>query len=116
MKTVVKLLIVAAILNATAHLGLATWEYYQLKDSAQQLVVFGAGATSAQLHGQIVATAAAMAVPLIPENVTVRREGVRTVAQASYTKQVELFPRRLYPMTFSFEVSALSMASLPPPR
>ena len=41
MKTVLKLLIAVAIMNATARVGYAAARYYQLKDESQELVTFG---------------------------------------------------------------------------
>ena len=109
MKTIIKLLIVAAILNATARAAMAAWTYYQFKDAAEQTVIFGSGATTAQLHGQIVRRAQELEVPIEPQDLQVTRDGARTVAEATYTQPVELFPRFSYPFTFSFSVDALAV-------
>lgn len=109
MKTIIKLVIAGIILNACARGGQAAWQYYQLKDAAQQTLIFGADATMRQLHDQIMRRAAEFEVPLPGEGLEIERDGQRTLAKAAYTQQVELFPRYFYPFTFSFSVDALSV-------
>ena len=113
MKTVLKLVIAVALLNAVVRGADAAWNYYQLKDSAQQTLLFGARSTSAQLHEQIVATAMGLKVPLQPEDLSVRLVGTRRVAEGSYTQNVELFPSYLYPINFSFVVEAAAIGAPP---
>ena len=112
MKTILKLLIAAAILNGTARAAMATWRYYQFKDATQQTLIFGANATTAQLHDLILQRAGELELPVQPENVEVTRDGQRTLARASYTESVELFPRYFYPFDFSFAVDELAMNTL----
>jgi hypothetical protein len=108
LKTLIKLLVTVAVLNAAARAGMAAWKYYQLKDAAQQSVIFGGNSPTTQLHNQIVEKAAELGVPLPPENVTVERNGARTIAAAAYREPVELFPRYTYPMEFSFSVEGFN--------
>ncbi len=109
MKTIIKLLIALALLNAAARGAMAAWTYYQFRDTTEQLVIFGARATPAQLHNQIVETAAELNVPVAPENIIVEREGSRTRAAASYVQPVEFFPRYTYPINFSFRVEGFAV-------
>lgn len=109
MKTIIKLVITLAILNAAARGGMAAWTYYQFRDKTEQLVIFGARSTPAELHEQIVATAAELDVPVAPENVTVERQGARTRAQAEYVQPVEFFPSYTYPLNLSFRVEGFAI-------
>ena len=109
MRTLLKLVVAAAIVNAAARGGAAAWSYYQLKDAAQQTVVFGANATPEQLHGQIMRRAAEYEVPLQPQDLAVTRDGARTVAEGAYTQEIELFPRYVHPFTFTFRVDAMAI-------
>jgi len=109
MKTIIKLLIMLAILNAVARGGMAWWTYYQFRDETEQLVIFGARSTPVELHDQIVKTAAELQVPVAPENVIVEREGSRTRAAAAYVQPVEFFPNYTYPLNFSFRVEGFSI-------
>lgn len=108
MKTIIKLLIVLAVLNAAARGAMAAWTYYEFRDTAQQLVIFGVSASETELHNQIMEKASELDVPLAPEDLTIRREGSRTWADAAYVQPVELFPRFIYPVNFSFSVEGFN--------
>jgi hypothetical protein len=116
-KTIIKLLIVIAILNAVVRAGLAMARYYELKDEAQQLVTFGADAAPNELQNEIMKKAEELQVPLDYDDLNVARDGVRTIATGSYTEPIELFPSYQYPYTFTFTVEGLSLnrrATAPP--
>ena len=109
MKTIIKLLIVAAVLNACARGAMAAWSYYQFKDATQQAILFAGDATDGQLQQQILLRAMELEVPVDPANVQVTRQGPRTVADVSYTQAVELFPSYQRPIKFTFRVDALAV-------
>jgi hypothetical protein len=109
MKTIIKLAIALAVLNALFHAGEVAWRYYQLKDATEQLIVFGSQEHTNELHTRIVAKAAELDVPLLPENVAVHRAGTRTSVDASYTQPIEYFPNQVYPMDLKFSVEAYSI-------
>jgi hypothetical protein len=109
LKTIIKLLIAAAIINGTVRAAMAAWGYYQFKDAAEQTLIFGANATTDELHEAIVRRAAELELPVGPQDVEVTRDGPRTLAEASYTQAVELFPRYEYPFTFSFTVDSVAI-------
>ena len=115
MKALIKLLIAGAIIHAAVRGGLAVADYYQLKDEARQLVIFGAKVSPDELAMQIVAKAAARGVPLQPENVRVEREGYRTTAHGTYTQDIELLPRYRRAFAFTFDVEGISMGASPQP-
>jgi hypothetical protein len=110
MKTIIKLLIAAVIINAAFQCGRVALKYYQFKDQTQQMVLFGQSEALGDLTNQILEEAMTREVPLDSEGVSVRREGARTVADVSYTENVELFPRFYYPVTFDFSAEAFGVA------
>ena len=112
MKTIIKLLIVAVIVNAAARVGLVTMKYYQLKDDTQQLLTFGANASPNELQGHIIDKAQSLNVPIMPDNIIVRRDGLHTFATISYEQSVELVPNYKYPLKFQFTADAISMGGL----
>jgi hypothetical protein len=116
MATIIKLLIVVAILNAAVRGGQVAWANYKLEDEAQRLVQFGTDHSEDELHKEIMTKAAELSVPLAPEQVTVRRENNRTMADASYMRRVEWFPTVVYPVPFSFHVEAFTIAGATPMR
>ena len=81
-----------------ARSALVAWDYYQLKDEAQQLITFGAGTSTTDLHNRILIRAEELEVPLEPANLDVSRDGGRTYVQAFYTQPVEVFPSYFYPV------------------
>ena len=110
MKTVIKLIIAAVLVNAAYQGGSVFLKYYQFKDETQQMILFGQAETVANLTRQILGEAMKRDVPLEEDGLTVSREGARTVAEVSYTESVEVFPRYFYPVDFSFSAEAFGVA------
>jgi hypothetical protein len=118
-KTIFKVVVALIVLNAVFRTGVVAWDYYELRDEAQQLVVFGAGMSSVDLHNRILIKARELQVPLQSEDLTVRRDGQRTIVEARYTQPIEYFPNHAYPAELSFAVDAFSMQPMTadePPR
>ena len=111
MKTLIKLLIAAAIVNATARVGMAAARYYQLKDQSQELVTFGGNAVPGELQNEILLKAEELQLPLASDDILVTREGLRTTASAAYTDSVQLFPNYKYPIRFQFKVEGVNMGA-----
>lgn len=109
MKTVLKVLIAVALLNAVIRGADSVWSYYKFKDETQRMLLFGSSSTTEELQSQILSAAADLKIPLTAERLSVRRDGRRSVAEASYTQPVEFFPKYLYPIEFSFVVDAVSI-------
>jgi hypothetical protein len=109
MKTIIKLLIAIAIINAAARVGLAAAKYYQLKDQSQQLVTFGGNTSPGELQNRILEQATALQLPLGSDDILVTRDGFKTTAQAAYTQPVEVFPSYTYPVNFTFRVEGINM-------
>ena len=108
LKTILKLVIMLAILNAVFRAGSAAWTYYQFKDSVQQTLLFGAGTSPAELHTQILAKAGEFELPVTAEDVSVQREDKRTWADVVYIEPVEFFPSYSRPITFRFTVEEIA--------
>ena len=111
MKTVIKLLIAAVIINATARVGMAAARYYQLKDQSQELVTFCGNAVPGELQNEIPLKAEELQLPLAVDDILVTREGLRTIASAAYTDSVEVFPNYQYPIRFQFKVEGVNMGA-----
>ena len=113
MKTVLKLVIAIAVVNAVVRAADSAWNYYQLKDAAQRALLFGSRLTSQQLHQQILQTAGDLELPLKAEDLSVRWRSGRRIAEASYTHQIEFLPNYRYPVLFSFNVDTPAIESGP---
>jgi hypothetical protein len=110
MKTVIKLVIAALLVNAAYRSGSIFLKYYQFKDETQQMILFGQAQSVSDLTRQILGEATKRDVPLDEEGVEVSREGARTVAEVEYTESIEVFPRYFYPVDFSFSAEAYGVA------
>ncbi len=115
MKTLIKLLIAAAIVNAAARYGLSAWTQYEFRDSVQQILLFGADASPMELADEIMREAEKQGVPLERQSLDVQRLRELATANASYVDQIELFPRYIHPKTWvvSVEVRHVNMGGAP---
>ena len=111
MKTLFKLVVAILVLNAAVRGGLAMWQYYQFKDAAQQVVLFGQQADPEEIQANIVAKATELSVPVGPDDIKVSRDATRTVAEGSYIQPVQFFPNYFYPVKFTFLVDAVSLGA-----
>ena len=109
MKTILTLLIAGVLINGSVRAGLAGMRYYQLKETAQQAVLFGAGSTTADIRQTILEKAGELDLPLDPEHLTVGRQATRTWANGSYRHGIEVFPNQPYYVNFEFSVEGYSM-------
>jgi hypothetical protein len=113
MKTIIKVVVAIALINAAARVGMAYAGFYQLKDQAQELVTFnGARSSDGDLQNQILAKAASLNLPVEVTDIDVQHDGLHTMASTSYTQPVEVFPNYKYPMKFHFTVDAIGMSGL----
>lgn len=109
MKTLFKLVIAILVLNATVRGALATWQYYQFKDAAQQVVLFGQRSDPEEIQANIVERATALSVPVRFDDIKVSRDATRTVAEGFYIQPVQFFPNYAWPVKFTFLVDAVSL-------
>ena len=109
MKTLFKLVIAILLLNAAIRGGMAMWQYYQFKDAAQQVVLFGQRSDPEEIQANIVARASALDVPVRLDDIKVSRDATRTVAEGYYIQPVQFFPNYSYPVKFTFLVDAVSL-------
>ena len=115
MKLLIKLIVAVVVVNAAYRCGTVALKYYQFKDEVQKMVLFGQSNPVRELTNQIVQEAMKRSVPLDADGVSVSREGGRTVADVTYSENVEVFPRYVYPVKFSFSAEAFGLAGAPGP-
>jgi len=109
MKTLIKLLAAIIVIHAVARAGMVAMDYYTFKDTTRQLLTFGDRLPPSELRQQVLSVAWDKGLPLVADNVTVQRQGTRTVASANYTAELEYFPNSFYPVDLSFEVETYSL-------
>ena len=108
MKTVLKLVIAVALLNAVVRGADSVWNYYQLKDAAERALLFGAHGPAQQIHAQIMERAMELRVPLKPEDLTRQLAGWPPDSRSVlYAADRVLSPATQYPVLYSFNVDTL---------
>ena len=110
MKTVIKLVIVLLILNATYRVGSAYWTHYQFQDSIQEAAQFAERASPEDLRVKILELAATLRVPIDPDNLTVTRGNRRIDIDGSYFRNLELVPRYKRRWDFTIHVTVLTLS------
>jgi hypothetical protein len=113
MKTLIKLLVAAAIVFASWKSGTAYLKFYRLKDAAQDAALFGALRSTDEVRNSVMQTANELNLPLDPDKVVVRREPNHTYVTTSYVEKIEIFPNYFYPWEFRLNVDVLTMT---PPK
>jgi hypothetical protein len=109
MRTLVKLAIAGLILHATWRTGSAYMVYYEFQDQLQQLAQFAVGRSEHELQARALEIASELNVPVLPEDVSVRRVDNHTYINAVYNAQIEILPTRQYPWEFKVSVDAWSV-------
>lgn len=115
MKTIIKLLIVALVLNACMRVGLAAWQYYEFKDAVAQEARFRGEEPVAKLHEYVLRLAEQQGLEVFPADVEIKKNGTQTTIAVAYLDVIELVPR-LYAREhlFEFEVSVDAVRPLTP--
>jgi hypothetical protein len=105
MKTLIKLVIVALVLNATFQAGRAYMSNYQFEDDMQQAALFaGPRPNAALVLNRVLEHAAERGIPLDKDDVEVTIDRANLNITARWSQDVELVPR-LYRRTFVFQPS-----------
>ena len=103
-KSVVRIGIAVAMINAVARVGGAYWSFYQLQDAAQQAAIHGYQTDPELLRSNVYARAAELLIPVAEDQIQVSREGPLTLIEAAYQHPIEYFPHRTYPLKLGFKV------------
>jgi hypothetical protein len=106
MKTLVKLVLVAVIANATWHVFTVYSAHYKFKDAIEYAAENRGQKSDADLRLQVLEMAAQAELPIDEDRLTVVHEGSRTTIDGGYTRSIELFPGFLYPWTLTLHVDA----------
>jgi hypothetical protein len=109
-KLLLKLAVVALVANMAWQLMNAYMSYYKFKDAVQQTTQFGPKHGIEQLRTRVMQLAADYDVPLAEDDLIIKREGVHTITDATYTRPVDLLPWYTRPWTFSFHLDTFSDA------
>jgi hypothetical protein len=113
LRTLLRLVIAALLLNAAARVGMAYVRYYQFKDDVEQEARFGDKETAASLQQRVLQIAQEHGIQIYPADVVVTKNRKQTTVAALYGEELELVPR-LYHREHLFEFE-VSVAPVRPP-
>jgi hypothetical protein len=110
MKTILKLLVVAVIANASWHAWLVYSSYFKFKD-AIEAEASRPNETDDELRARVLDLASEYDVPLSDDGFTLRRESPdvgeqHTIIEGSYSNTVEVLPGVVVPVNLPFRVEA----------
>ena len=83
MKTFLKLLVVAVIINGVYQVGMDEYRFSQLQDQTHSILALGTQTPLEELKTMVLKKAADLRLPVSEEKVTLSREGVRTSISVS---------------------------------
>ena len=83
MRTIITFLLVIATLNATARVGSAYWNNYQLQDTVEGIITYGGATPPETLQQQVIDKAERLDVVLDYDEVSVTRDGTVTTVEAA---------------------------------
>ena len=109
MKTLIKLIVAAAIIHATWKAGNAYLRFWQFKEEVTEIAQFGVHEADNVLHNRVLDTAKRMEIPIEADKLTVQRRQARIVIDASYVEPVELIPSYFYPWHAKLHVDVLTL-------
>jgi hypothetical protein len=107
-KLIIKLAIVALVVNASWRVGSAYVSHYKFTDSVQQTTLFRGQRSDDQLRRRVFEIASGFDIPVTEGDVSIRTEDHHTIVEGAYTKDIELFPGYTYPWPFEFRTDTLS--------
>jgi hypothetical protein len=111
-KLLIKLAIVALVANAAWHTMSAYASYYKFKDAVQQTTQFGNDKSLEQLKVRILELAGSYDLPVMDEDLKIRRESLHTIVDCEYSKTIELFPWYSRDWRFSMHTDTFSEAPM----
>jgi hypothetical protein len=109
MKTIIKLLITAAILHATWKGGSTYLRFWQFKEEVTEIAQFGVNQSNETLRGRVLDSARRRDIPINANTLSVQRRQARIIIDGSYVEQVELVPRYFYPWEAKLHVDVLTL-------
>jgi hypothetical protein len=109
MKIILKLIVVALVLNASWHVGAAYWQHYQFEDQVQEAAQFVGRAKSDELAARVYELADKYEIPLEADAVKVTKDQRRVTVDAAYAREIEIAPRYPRHWEFAVHVSVLTL-------
>jgi hypothetical protein len=114
MTTIIKLVLVLALLTAAFQGSRAIMSNYQFEDAVEQSLLFSPNASDAEVVEKVMALAREYGLPVDENNIAVRELAADRIVDVTYTTQVPFIPG-LVTQPITFKPSA-SVRMLTAPR
>lgn len=92
MKTIIKIVIAIALLTASFNAARASLNNYQFQDAVHEGLLFDQRATDPQIVAMVMKLANEYAIPMNPDDISIRMVGADLHVDMSYTTNVVLVP------------------------
>jgi predicted negative regulator of RcsB-dependent stress response len=109
MKTIIKLIVVALVLNAAFHVGTAYWQHYQFEDEVKEAAQFVGRSKADELTARVYELADKYEIPLDADAVKVTKAQRRVTVEAAYSREIEVAPSYPRHWDFAIHVSVLTL-------
>ena len=108
MKTIIKLVIAALVINGCYRVGMAYWEYYEFEDAIEKAIQFSKpSVTPEQLTSEVMELAQIRGIPIDESSLSVTRAHRQVIVDASYERTVDVAPKLPRKFDFAVHVSVL---------
>ena len=109
LRTLIKLALVALLINASWQLFSAYWSHFKFVDAVQSLTQFRGDKSDDQIRNRILELAGEFDVPVSDENLTIEGTRIHTVVDGAYTRPVKLLPGYVYPWRFTLHTDTKTL-------
>jgi len=101
MRTLIKLALVALLINASWQLFSVYWSHFKFVDAVQATTQFRGDKSEDQIRNRILELAVEFDLPISDENLTIEGNRTHTIVDSAYTRSVKLLPGYSYPWKFT---------------
>jgi len=109
MKTLIKLALVALIVNGAYHVGAAYVTHFQFRDAVQEMVQFRGNKDDAWVHDKIVDLAQQYEIPVDDKAIEIQSERLHTLVTISYVRKIDIVPGFKRDWPFVANVDAIGL-------
>ena len=114
MTTIIKLVLVAALLTAAFQASRVILSNYQFEDEVEQALLFAPNTSDAEVVEKVMSLAREYDLPVEEENITISQRASDRIVNVTYTTPVPFLPGMVtQPITFN---PSASVRLLTPPR
>lgn len=109
MKTLLKLVVMAAIIHASWRIGTAYWQHYQFEDAVKESAQFSERKKLETIQTNVMDLAERMDIPIQADQLTITKTNRKITVEGTYSRDIEVLPRYTRHWDFTVNVDVLSV-------